>query len=74
MARRYVIVSYFSPLSLPAFRRIVRGMPTAGYPGKTYTALNEVVVYFALSGFRPVCDLAQPPALRALHLSVFETV
>ena len=72
VARKYVVLSYFSSLSVASLKRRLRRAPTGGKSGKNYTPLKEVEAYFGQAGFRLVKDFAQTPILRTLHLAVFE--
>ena len=74
VARKYVVLSYFSPLSVTSIRRKLRTLAGRRRSAKYYTPLAEVKRYFAEAGFRLVKDFAQTPFLRTLHLAVFERV
>ena len=74
VARKFVVLSYFSPLSVTSLRRKLHSLVGKKKSAKNYTPLAEVEGYFAKAGFRLVKDFAQTPFLRTLHLAVFERV
>lgn len=74
VAKRYVVMSYFSPLSWTQIKLVLReklgGRKLRKYP----TSLKEVEGYFEKAGYRLVKDFAQLPYLKTLHLAIFERV
>lgn len=74
VARKYVVLSYFSNLSVTSFKRRLRALTGRGKSAKYFTSLDEVEGYFNKAGFRLVKDFAQLHLLRTLHLAVFERI
>lgn len=74
VARKYVLLSYFSPLSLTSAKRKLRAAVGGRRSDRYATPLREVREYFAASGFELVRDFAQLPLVHTLHLAVFERV
>ena len=74
VARKYVVLSYFSPLSVTSARRKLRAAMGGRKSEKHTTPLREVREYFATAGFRLVKDFAQLPLIRTMHLALFERV
>ncbi len=74
VARKYVALSYYSPLSPASVRRIVRsklsGKPLEHFP----TSLRQVKGCFSPHGFRLVRDFARAPLIHTLHMALFERV
>ncbi|HXG49351.1 MAG TPA: class I SAM-dependent methyltransferase [Methylomirabilota bacterium] len=72
VAREYVVLSYFSPLSVTTIKRRLQ-KALQGKPVKKFaTSLAEVEGYFNHAGFRLVKDFAQTPLVHTLHLAVFQ--
>jgi len=67
VADQFVVLSYFSPLSVTSLKRKITGRE----PHRYATSLAEVAGYFEACGFRLVKDFAQLPLLHTLHLAVF---
>ena len=72
VARQYVALSYFSPLSVTSVKRTVRAALGGKRSEKHATSLAEVKAYFAEAGFRLMKDYAQVPLIHTLHLALFE--
>ena len=74
VARRQVVISYFSPWSTSALKQ--RGQFFFfNHPQKKFpTSRHELRGYFEANGFRLVRDFAQSPFFHTLHLAVFERV
>ena len=72
VARKYVALSYFSPLSVTSVKRKVRAALGGKKSDKHSTSLSEVENYFRSAGFRLVKDFAQVPLIHTLHLALFE--
>jgi ubiquinone/menaquinone biosynthesis C-methylase UbiE len=72
VARRQVVLSYFSPLSPTSIKRRIRAALGGRKSEKHTTTLSEVEGYFRACGFRLVKDLAQMPLVHTLHVAVFE--
>ena len=74
VARKYVALSYFSPLSVTSAKRKIRAALGGKKSEKHTTALSEVEGYFAKAGFKLVKDFAQFPLVHTMHLALFERV
>lgn len=74
VARKYVALSYFSPLSVTSARRKLRAALGGRKTEKHATPLREVRGYFAAAGFRLVRDFAQLPLIHTMHLALFERI
>lgn len=74
VAGRYVVLSYFSPLSVTSMKRRLREARGGRKSEKHATSLAELEIYFRLEGFRLVEDFARLPLLHTLHLALFERV
>lgn len=72
VARRHVLISYFSPFSVTAAKRILQERLFGKARKKYHTPLSEVAAYFARHRFRLVHDYAQLRFIRTLHLALFE--
>jgi hypothetical protein len=72
VARQYVALSYFSPLSVTSVKRTLRAALGGKRSEKHATSLAEIQGYFAQAGFRLVKDHAQAPLIHTLHLALFE--
>jgi SAM-dependent methyltransferase len=72
VARKYVALSYFSPLSVTSAQRKLRAAMGGRKPEKHATPLREVREYFTATGFRLVKDFAQLPLIHTMHLALFE--
>ncbi len=72
VARRYVVLSYFHPLSWTSAQRRLRSMFGGKQSTRHATWLREVNGYFDRHGYRLVQDHAQLPLVRTLHLARFE--
>jgi ubiquinone/menaquinone biosynthesis C-methylase UbiE len=70
VASRYVVLSYFSPLSFTSVKRKIRAATGGRKSDKHPTPLSEVEQYFKNAGFR--LAYAQMPVIHTLHLAVFE--
>ena len=72
VARRTVVLSYFSPYSFTSVKNKLRerfgGQPAKKYP----TSLTEVSGYFRAHSFRLTKDFAQLPLVHTLHAAVFQ--
>lgn len=72
VARRFVVLSYFSPASFTSWRRRLVAALGGKRSQKHATSLAEVEGYFASAGFGLVRDFAQWPLVHTLHLALFE--
>jgi ubiquinone/menaquinone biosynthesis C-methylase UbiE len=72
VARRFVVLSYFSPWSFTSAKRQLRAALGGRKSDKHPTPLGEVAGYFRRAGFRLVKDYAQLPLVHTLHVAVFE--
>jgi len=72
VADQYVVLSYFSPVSVTSLKRKLRVAVGGRGSDKHPTSLREVRGYFARAGFRLVKDFAQLPVVHTLHLAVFK--
>jgi ubiquinone/menaquinone biosynthesis C-methylase UbiE len=74
IARKFVVLSYFSPVSVTSLKRRLRVVLGGRKSEKHPTSLAEVESYFAKAGFRLVKNFAQLPLIHTLHLAVFERI
>lgn len=74
VARKFVVLSYFSPVSVTSVKRRLRVVLGGRKSEKHPTSLAEVESYFARAGFRLMKDFAQLPLIHTLHLAVFERI
>ncbi|MCX8091664.1 MAG: class I SAM-dependent methyltransferase [Verrucomicrobiae bacterium] len=74
VARQFVVLSYFSPMSFTSWRRKLVATLGGRPSPKHSTPLREVKGYFANAGFRLVRDFAHRVVLHTLHLALFERV
>jgi ubiquinone/menaquinone biosynthesis C-methylase UbiE len=74
VARKFVVLSYFSPASVTSVKRKLRVAMGGRKSEKHPTSLAEVENYFSKTGFRLVKDFARMPLIHTLHLAVFERV
>lgn len=72
VANHYVVLSYYSPLSIFSMKHRVLAWWRGTQSEKHATSLKEIELYFQLEGFYLVKDYASLPLLRALHLALFE--
>jgi 2-polyprenyl-3-methyl-5-hydroxy-6-metoxy-1,4-benzoquinol methylase len=72
VARRMVVISYFSPLSATSLRRTLLAAVGGKRSPKHSTSLQEIQGYFQLNGFRLVRNFARMPFIHTLHVAVFE--
>jgi ubiquinone/menaquinone biosynthesis C-methylase UbiE len=72
VAKRHVLLSYFSPLSFTALKRGIQERWLGRARQKYHTPLSEVRGYFEQNGFRLVKNYARIPLIHTLHLAVFE--
>jgi SAM-dependent methyltransferase len=72
VARQYVVLSYFSPVSYTSIKRKIQAALGGKKSDKHATSLAEVKRYFSNAGFRLVKDYAQLSGIHTLHLAVFE--
>lgn len=72
VARKYVALSYFSPLSVTSVKRRMREARGGRKSEKFSTPLFEVESYFEKAGFRLVKDFARMPFIHTMHLALFE--
>jgi SAM-dependent methyltransferase len=72
VANHYVVLSYYSPLSIFSMKHRVLAWWRGTQPEKHATSLKEIELYFQLEGFYLVKDYASLPLLRTLHLALFE--
>lgn len=72
VANHYVVLSYYSPLSISSMRRRLLAWWGGRQSEKHATSLKEIELYFQLEGFYLVKDCAKLPILSALHLALFE--
>jgi SAM-dependent methyltransferase len=72
VAGKFVVLSYFSPLSVTTIKRRLRAAFGGRASEKHPTSLAEVESYFNKAGFRLVKDFAQMPLVHTLHLAVFQ--
>ena len=71
-ARKYVVLSYFSPRSITSLKRKLRQAFGGKKSQKFSTPLFEVEGYFQKAGFQLVRDFAQLPLIHTMHLALFE--
>lgn len=70
-ARKYVVISYFSPFSITSVKRALR-KELGGRPSSQFTTpLEEVKSYFSRNGFKLSKDYPQKQFIHTLHLAVF---
>lgn len=74
VARKYVVLSYFSPASVTSVKRSLRAALGGKKSEKHSTPLSEVESYFAKAGFKLVKDFAQLPLIHTMHLALFERI
>jgi len=74
VARKYVALSYFSPVSVTSVKRKIRAALGGKKSDKHATPLSEVEGYFGKAGFKLVKDFAQLPLVHTMHLALFERV
>ena len=74
VARRHVLLSYFSPWAGTSVKRQLQKKWFGRKMAKFATPLSEVKGYFAANGFRFVRNFARTPLLHTLNLAVFERV
>ena len=74
ISRKYVALSYFSPVSVTSVKRKIRAALGGKKSEKHATPLGEVESYFAKAGFKLVKDFAQLPLVHTMHLALFERV
>jgi len=72
VAKRFVVLSYFSPTSVTSIKRKMTAAMGGKRSQKHATSLREVEGYFGKSGFRLVKNFARMPIIHTLHLAVFE--
>lgn len=72
VARRHVLLSYFSPLSLTSLKRGLQHRLLGKPRTKFHTPLSELRGYFEPHGFQFVKDFAQLRYVHTLHLALFE--
>ena len=68
----FVVLSYFSPLSVTSVKRSIGKALGGKPPQKHATSLREISGYFAKHGYRLVKNFARSPILHTLHVAVFE--
>ena len=74
VAGKFVVLSYFSPVSVTTLKRRLSAALGGRRSQKHPTSLTEVEGYFNGAGFRLVKDFAQMPVVHTLHLAVFQRV
>ena len=74
VARKYVALSYFSPLSVTSAKRALRATLGGRKSQKHPTPLREVKRYFQAAEFGLVKDFAQLPVIHTMHLALFERI
>lgn len=74
VTRKFIVLSYFSPVSVTSLKRRLRVAMGGRKSEKHPTSLGEVESYFAKAGFRLVKNFARMPLLHTLHLAVFERI
>lgn len=72
VARRHVVVSYFSPLSFTSIKRSLQARLLKYPQAKFATSLHELRSYFQSHGFRFVRNYARQRFVHTLHIAVFE--
>jgi len=72
VARQYVVISYFSPVSVTSVKRSLRAAMGGRASEKHSTSLSEVKRYFAKARFKFVKHFARTPIIHTLHVAVFE--
>jgi ubiquinone/menaquinone biosynthesis C-methylase UbiE len=72
VARKYVVLSYFSPYSVTSVQRLLRAATGGRKSQKHPTPLAEVKGYFKEAGFKLVKDFARLSVVHTLHLALFE--
>ncbi len=74
VARKYVALSYFSPMSVTSLKRKLRAAMGKRKSQKHSTPLSEVKKYFEGAGFKLVKDFSRTPFIHTMHLALFERV
>lgn len=74
VARKYVALSYFSPVSVTSVKRNLRAALGGKKSEKYATPLSEVEGYFTRADFKLVKDFAQLPLIHTMHLALFERI
>jgi 2-polyprenyl-3-methyl-5-hydroxy-6-metoxy-1,4-benzoquinol methylase len=74
VARRHVLLSYFSPWAGTSVKRQLQKKLFGRKMAKFATPLSEVKGYFQQNGFAFVRNFARAPLLHTLNLAVFERV
>jgi len=72
VAKRYVLISYLSPLSLTSVKRKLKTRLGIRQTVQHVTPLAELQGYFSRSGYTFNEDLAQSFLVHSLHLALFE--
>jgi ubiquinone/menaquinone biosynthesis C-methylase UbiE len=71
VARRNVVLSYFSPWSVTSIKRGWRKAYGGKASEKHATSLAEIKRYFERAGYEFIRDFAQLPLVHTLHVAVF---
>lgn len=74
VARRNVMISYFSPYSYTSIRRKIRMILGGKRSRQHATPLSELSGYFSEQGFILERNLARTPFIHTLHLAVFRRI
>lgn len=72
VARKYVLISYFSPYSVTSLKRALRKRFTKKKSIQHATNLASIAARFERSGFRLKKNLPQFRFVHTLHLAIFE--
>ena len=72
VADKYVLISYFSPLSITSIRRVVKKRLWNETSSQIATPLKEVEGYFSRGGFELLKNYPQKNFFHTLHLAVFK--
>jgi len=72
VAGRFVVLSYFSPISVTSVKRSISKALGGKPPQKHATSLRQISGYFKANGFGLVKNFARVPILHTLHVAVFE--
>lgn len=74
VAKRYVLISYFSPLSVTSLKRKLRSSLGLKTSKQHATSLSSIEQKFQQHGFSLVADIPQQRFIHTLHLAVFESI
>lgn len=74
VAREFVVISYFSPVSWTSLKRTFQKRLSHKAVKKFATSLAEVRSHFEPQGFRLVKDVAQCRLIHTMHLALFRKI